>query len=96
MPLALILSSHVAASRVGGSAQALALAQFKIDSIVVPTVLYGRHPGWGPPGGAPVPNWKPGDWMCGGCNTHNFASRAACFRCGAAKEGGGAPGQGPP
>jgi len=51
--------------------------------------------GWGPPGGAPVPNWKPGDWMCGGCNTHNFASRAACFRCGAAKEGGGAPG-GPP
>jgi len=55
MPLALILSSHVAGSRVGGSAQAAALVPFKIDSIVVPTVLYGRHPGWGAPGGASVP-----------------------------------------
>ena len=52
MPLALILSSHVAGSRVGGSAQAAALVQFKVDSFVVPTVLYGRHPGWGAPGGA--------------------------------------------
>ncbi|ATQ44418.1 pyridoxal kinase [Caulobacter mirabilis] len=55
MPLALIMSSHVAGSRVGGSAQALALSQFKIDPVVVPTVLYGRHPGWGAPGGAQVP-----------------------------------------
>ena len=55
MALALILSSNVAASRVGGFAQALALAQFKVDAIVAPTVLYGRHPGWGPPGGAEVP-----------------------------------------
>jgi pyridoxine kinase len=55
MPLALILSSHVAGSRVGGSAQAAALAPFKIDSMVIPTVLYGRHPGWGAPGGAAVP-----------------------------------------
>jgi len=55
MASALILSSHVASSRVGGSAQALALAQFKIDPILAPTVLYGRHPGWGEPGGAPVP-----------------------------------------
>lgn len=55
MPLALIISSHVAASRVGGEAQALALAPFKVDAMVVPTVLYGRHPGWGPPGGAAVP-----------------------------------------
>ena len=53
--MALIMSSHVAGSRVGGSAQALALSQFKIDPIVVPTVLYGRHPGWGAPGGAQVP-----------------------------------------
>lgn len=53
--MALILSSHVAGSRVGGQAQALALAQFKIDPVVVPTVLYGRHPGWGAPGGAQVP-----------------------------------------
>ncbi len=55
MPAALIMSSHVAGSRVGGSAQALAFTQFKIDPIVVPTVLYGRHPGWGAPGGAQVP-----------------------------------------
>ncbi len=54
MPLALIISSHVAGSQVGASAQAAALAQFRIDSMVVPTVLYGRHPGWGPPGGAAV------------------------------------------
>jgi pyridoxine kinase len=55
MALALILSSHVAASRVGGFAQALALAQFKVDAVLAPTVLYGRHPGWGPPGGAEAP-----------------------------------------
>ena len=55
MPLALILSSHVAGSRVGGSAQALVLATFGIDTVEVPTVLFGRHPGWGAPGGGPVP-----------------------------------------
>jgi pyridoxine kinase len=55
MPSALILSSHVASSRVGGSVQALALAQFKIDPLLAPTVLYGRHPGWGEPGGGPTP-----------------------------------------
>ena len=55
MPSALILSSHVASSRVGGSVQALALAQFKIDPLLAPTVLFGRHPGWGAPGGGPTP-----------------------------------------
>lgn len=54
MPLALILSSHVAGSRVGGMAQALALAPFGIDPVVAPTVLFGRHPGWGAPGGGAV------------------------------------------
>ncbi|NEX92997.1 bifunctional hydroxymethylpyrimidine kinase/phosphomethylpyrimidine kinase [Caulobacter sp. 17J65-9] len=54
MPLALILSSYVAGSRVGGMAQALALAPFKVDPVVAPTVLFGRHPGWGPPGGGAV------------------------------------------
>lgn len=53
--MALILSSHVAGSQVGGSAQAQALAQFQIDAMVVPTVLFGRHPGWGAPGGAATP-----------------------------------------
>ncbi len=55
MASALILSSHVASSRVGGSVQALVLAQFKIDAILAPTVLFGRHPGWGAPGGGPTP-----------------------------------------
>ena len=55
MPLALILSSHVASSRVGGFVQALALAQLKVDPVVVPTVLFGRHPGWGAPGGGATP-----------------------------------------
>lgn len=54
MPLALIISSHVAASHVGGTAQASALSILRIDTMVAPTVLYGRHPGWGPPGGAKV------------------------------------------
>ena len=54
MPLALILSSHVAGSRVGGLAQALALAPLGVDAAPVPTVLFGRHPGWGPPGGGAV------------------------------------------
>jgi pyridoxine kinase len=55
MPHILILSSHVAASPVGGSAQVTALAQRGIDTVFVPTVLYGRHPGLGSPGGGAVP-----------------------------------------
>lgn len=55
MPLALILSSHVAASRVGGFPQALVLARYGIDPVLVPTVLFGRRPGLGtPPGGGAV------------------------------------------
>lgn len=54
MPMALILSSYVAASRVGGGGQQYALAAFGIDPVLVPTVLFGRHPGKGPPGGGAV------------------------------------------
>ncbi len=54
MPLALLISSHVAASTVGGGASAPVLNAAGIDSMLVPTVLYGRHPGWGAPGGAAV------------------------------------------
>ena len=50
----LILSSFVAASRVGGGAQTLALARLGFEPILVPTVLFGRHPGRGAPGGGPV------------------------------------------
>ena len=51
----LIISSHVAASRVGGGAQAAALAGLGVETILAPTVLFGRHPGLGAPGGSPVP-----------------------------------------
>jgi pyridoxine kinase len=56
MPLVLILGSHVAGSRVGGTLANLAfgLSPMKIDPIHVPTTLFGRHPGWGPPGGGAV------------------------------------------
>lgn len=54
MPVALILSSYVAASRVGGMVQALALAALGIEPVLAPTVLFGRHPGRGAPGGAAV------------------------------------------
>jgi pyridoxine kinase len=52
----LILSSFVAASPVGGGAQVLALAGLEARAILVPTVLFGRHPGLGPPGGGAVAN----------------------------------------
>jgi pyridoxal/pyridoxine/pyridoxamine kinase len=50
----LILSSFVAASPVGGGAQVLALAGIEVESVLAPTVLFGRHPGLGPPGGGAV------------------------------------------
>jgi pyridoxine kinase len=50
----LILSSFVAASPVGGGAQAAALAKLDVESVLAPTVLLGRHPGLGPPGGGAV------------------------------------------
>jgi pyridoxine kinase len=54
MARVLILSSYVASSRVGGGAQALALARLGIEPILIPTVLFGRHPGHGAPGGGAV------------------------------------------
>ena len=54
MSLVLILSSHVAASAVGGSAQVVILARQGVDTVLAPTVLFGRHPGLGPPGGGAV------------------------------------------
>ena len=53
-PAVLILSSFVAASRVGGGAQALALARLGLEPILAPTVQFGRHPGYGSPGGKAV------------------------------------------
>ena len=54
MPLVLVISSYVAASRVGGGIAPYVLAPMKVDPVHIPTCLFGRHPGWGPPGGAAV------------------------------------------
>lgn len=54
MPLALVLSSHVAGSRVGGGVSVSTLQARGVDAAFCPTVLFGRHPGWGAPGGAAV------------------------------------------
>tara|TARA_R110002096_G_scaffold43519_5_gene117563 strand:- start:823 stop:1668 length:846 start_codon:yes stop_codon:yes gene_type:complete len=48
------MTSHVSASRVGGGVAVSALQANGIDTALVPTVLLGRHPGWGPPGGGAV------------------------------------------
>ncbi|KAJ3057920.1 hypothetical protein HDU98_005944, partial [Podochytrium sp. JEL0797] len=29
-----------------------------------------------------ITSFKPGDWVCAGCQKHNFASRAVCMQCG--------------
>ena len=50
----LILSSFVASSPVGGGMQARVLARMGFEPVLAPTVLYGRHPGLGPPGGGAV------------------------------------------
>lgn len=47
MALALILSSFVAASRIGGAAQQYVLAAHKIDPVLAPTVMFGRTPAKG-------------------------------------------------
>lgn len=47
MPLALILSSFVAASRIGGAAQQYVLAAHRIDPVLAPTAMFGRTPARG-------------------------------------------------
>jgi pyridoxine kinase len=54
MASALIISSYVVASRVGGFIQALAFNALGIEARLLPTVLLGRHPGLGAPGGGAV------------------------------------------
>jgi len=51
----LIISSQVAASQVGSSAGSFVLRRTGHETVVLPTVLLGRHPGWGAPGGKAVP-----------------------------------------
>jgi len=52
MKTALVLSSFVAASRVGATASAFCLRRLGVETLVLPTTVLGRHPGWGAPGGA--------------------------------------------
>lgn len=51
MKTALVFSSLVSASRVGATASAFCLRRLGIETIVLPTTVLGRHPGWGSPGG---------------------------------------------
>lgn len=55
MPVALILSSFVAASRIGGGAQQYVLAAHRIDPVLAPTVLFGRNPAMGAAGDVTAP-----------------------------------------
>lgn len=32
--------------------------------------------------GGSVPGFRSGDWFCGACRAHNYASKARCFKCG--------------
>ncbi|KAI8606135.1 hypothetical protein EDD21DRAFT_54227 [Dissophora ornata] len=41
--------------------------------------------GGGAPSGQGGHSFRPGDWSCPSCNSHNFASRFQCMRCGLTK-----------
>jgi pyridoxine kinase len=56
MPVALILSSFVSASRIGGGAQQYVLAAHRIDPVLAPTILFGRSPGLGGEGEVTAPD----------------------------------------
>lgn len=56
MPLALILSSFVAASRIGGAAQQYVLAAHRIDPVLAPTAMFGRSPAKGARGETTAPD----------------------------------------
>ncbi len=61
---AIVISSFVSASRVGATASAFCLRRLGVETYVLPTVLLGRHPGWGTPGGGPVETARLADmWM---------------------------------
>jgi len=55
VPVALILSSFVAANRIGGAAQQYVLAAHRIDPVLAPTVMFGRSPATGAQGEVTAP-----------------------------------------
>lgn len=54
----LLISSFTATSHVGAVVSAFVLRRMGINVTVLPTTLFGRHPGWGTPGGDVVPTEK--------------------------------------
>ena len=54
-PRVLVISSLVATSEVGGGVTAQVLAAHSVRPHLAPTVMLGRHPALGAPGGGPVP-----------------------------------------
>lgn len=54
MKTVLLISSFVSSSQVGASASAFCLRRLDCDVVILPTTLFGRHPGWGAPGGKAV------------------------------------------
>lgn len=55
MALALILSSFVAADRIGGAAQQYVLAAHRVDPVLAPTIMLGRSPAKGARGEPTAP-----------------------------------------
>ncbi|MEP6344041.1 MAG: PfkB family carbohydrate kinase [Maricaulaceae bacterium] len=55
MKTVLLISSFLSASQVGATASAFCLRRLGLDVVILPTTLFGRHPGWGAPGGHAVP-----------------------------------------
>lgn len=47
----LVISSFVAAGRIGANAAGFCLQRMGLETVILPTTLMGRHPGWGSPGG---------------------------------------------
>lgn len=50
MKTVLLINSFASASQIGGSVGAFVLRRFGHRCLFIPTVLMGRHPGWGDPG----------------------------------------------
>lgn len=51
----LLMSSLTAASNVGATVSAFVMRRLGVEVAVLPTTLFGRHPGWGAPGGGVTP-----------------------------------------
>ena len=54
MKTVLLISSFLSASQVGATASAFCFRRLGLDVVILPTTLFGRHPGWGAPGGTSV------------------------------------------